>query len=380
MKQSIYDMLNTLVGIPSISSKNPVLDQSNRHVIDCLADWFEDLGFTIKIIPSKDLVGKYNLVANSGSGEKGLVFSGHSDTVPFDEKKWSSNPFALRQVDGRLYGLGVCDMKCFFPLIVDAVRQVSLPSLRKNLYVIATADEESTMSGIRTLYELGLPKAEYAVIGEPTLLKPVHMNKGVDMQGVRIIGIPGHSSNPARGKNAIDGTIKVIQSLMVWRDELIKLYPSPDFEVPYPTINFGRIFGGDSPNRICPSCEFHMDIRLVPGMDIEQTRADLTSRIHDAIDNDGFAFEIFPLCPGIPPMLTSEDSPLVKQAELLTGEKARTVLFTTEGYFYNALGMDTIIFGPGDINTAHKPDEYIETAMLEPAVNVYQSLIQHFCI
>lgn len=373
-------MLKTLVGIPSVSSKDPKIDQSNHAVINCLAEWFEDLGFAIEIIPSKDLAGKFNLIARLGCRGEGLVLSGHSDTVPFDEKKWSSNPLTLRQANDRLYGLGVSDMKSFFPLVVDAVRQVSLSSLKKDLYIIATADEESTMSGARTLYELGLPKAEYVVIGEPTSLKPVHMNKGIDMLGVRITGVSGHSSNPDLGKNAIDGALRVIQSLMTWREELKGLYPNPDFEVPYPTVNFGRIFGGDSPNRICPSCEFHIDIRLVPGMDVEETRADFESVIYDAIDNNGFIIEVFPLCPGIPPMQTPANSPIVKQAELLTREKAKAVLFATEGYFYNALGMETIIFGPGDINTAHKPDEYVEITMIEPAVNVYRSLIHHFCI
>jgi acetylornithine deacetylase len=167
---------------------------------------------------------------------------------------------------------------------------------------------------------------------------------------------------------------------MVWRESLKERYPVPDFEVAYPTVNFGRIFGGDSPNRICPSCELHFDIRLVPGMDIEQTRGELQSRVYEAINGMGFTVEIFHLFPGVPPMQTPADSHLVRHAEQITGAKARAVQFATEGYFYNTFGMDTIILGPGDINTAHQPDEYLNSAVIKPAVNVYRSLIQALCI
>jgi acetylornithine deacetylase len=300
--------------------------------------------------------------------------------VPFDETKWTSHPLVLREDNGRWYGLGTSDMKGFFPVLVEAVRGISLTALKKPLYVVATADEESSMSGIRALYESGMPKARYSIVGEPTSLKPVHMNKGIAMEAVRLTGVPGHSSNPARGRNAIDGMYNVMQALMQWRNGLKGRYPAPDFEVAWPTVNFGRIFGGDSPNRICPSCELHFDIRLVPGMDIDQTRAELRFSVHEAIDGMGFTAEIFHLFPGVPPMHTPVDSPLVSLAEQITGEKAMAVQFATEGYFYNALGMDTIILGPGDINTVHQPDEYLNSAMIKPAVNVYRSLIQALCI
>jgi acetylornithine deacetylase len=146
----IMPMLQQLIATPSISSVNPALDQGNRAVIELLAGWLENLGFTVDIMPLQD-PRKANLIATLGSGPGGLVLAGHTDTVPCDEARWTHNPFKLLEKDQRLYGLGTCDMKGFFPLIIEAARQFSHQTLQQPLIVLATADEESSMSGALAL-------------------------------------------------------------------------------------------------------------------------------------------------------------------------------------------------------------------------------------
>src|SRR5690554_3871754 len=161
-------MLARLISLPSISSASPEWDHSNEGVVRLLAEWLEPLGFTVEIMEVPGMPGKFNLIATLGSGPGGLVLSGHTDTVPFDDKRWQSDPFSLTEKDNRWYGLGTCDMKGFFPLAIEAAKAFAGEPLQQPLIILATADEESSMNGARALAEAGKPKARYAVIGEPT--------------------------------------------------------------------------------------------------------------------------------------------------------------------------------------------------------------------
>ena len=164
----LITMIEDLIAEPSISSVNPRWDQSNHNVIELLASWFADLGFNIDVLPIPGQEGKSNLVASLGSGPEGLVLSGHTDTVPFDDNRWNSDPFRLTEKNSRLYGLGTADMKSFFALIIEALQEVPLHKLRHPLTIVATADEESNMCGARHMVDLGRKLGRHAVIGEPT--------------------------------------------------------------------------------------------------------------------------------------------------------------------------------------------------------------------
>lgn len=146
---SFIDLYRSLISTPSISAFDPALDESNRAVIDLLAGWLADFGFNITIQPVPDTRNKVNLLAKIGSGEGGLLLAGHSDTVPFDQGKWQLDPFILREADNRFYGLGSCDMKGFFAFIIEALKAIPLDKLKKPLYILATADEETSMAGAR---------------------------------------------------------------------------------------------------------------------------------------------------------------------------------------------------------------------------------------
>jgi acetylornithine deacetylase len=372
-------MLSELIARPSASSKNLALDQSNRDAIALLAQWLEDLGFRIEIIPSQGLAHKFNLIAAYGEGKGGLIFSGHSDTVPCDETQWIGNPYELREENDRWHGLGATDMKGFFPTVIEAIRSVGLNRLKKPLIVVATADEESSMSGILTLKALDKPKADYVIIGEPTRLKPIRMNKGILMESLQIRGVAGHSSNPEKGKNAIDGMFQVMNELIQWRLALKDAYQDTAFEISYPTLNFGKIIGGDSPNRICPACELQIDIRLLPGLDLSAVRAEVKEKAETALRHSGLSFKMESLFPGTPAMETPENSPLVVEIEKLTHLKAGAVQFATEGNYFNAMGMDTVVIGPGDIDLAHQPNEFIEIQKIHEGVTIYANLIKKLC-
>ena len=377
---NLREMIARLIEIPSISSVNPEEDQGNRPVVEALAEWLAALGFRTEIQDIAGAPGKANLIATLGRGEGGLVLAGHTDTVPFDQGRWQSDPFRLSERDGKLYGLGTSDMKAFLALAAEAARGLREQDLKQPLVILATADEESSMSGARALVDAGRPRARHAVIGEPTGLRPMRMHKGVMMEAVRVIGRSGHSSDPALGLNALEGMTQVLNALLRWRSELQQRHRNDQFKVPVPTLNFGRICGGDNPNRICPEVELQIDIRPLPGMSLDELRHELSGRVHQALHGQAFEMELRPLFPGLPPMETSATAPIVQAAERLTGASAEAAAFGTEAPFLQALGADVVVLGPGDIDQAHQPDEYLRLDRLTPTVDLLQQLIKEFCL
>ena len=375
----ITGAIKKLIEIPSVSSFDASLDHSNLKVIETLHDWFTDLGFTVEVFEVPNHPGKFNLVATTGSGPDGLVLTGHTDTVPFDEGQWTQSPFELTEKDQRLYGLGSCDMKGFFAFITEAVRELDLGKLKKPLIIVATADEESSMCGAKALKPRYPQLGRHCVIGEPTSLKPVRMHKGIFMEGIRLTGLSGHSSNPELGRNALEGMHRVISELVDWRQELQNRYQNPAFEVETPTLNFGHIHGGDNPNRICGQCEMHIDLRPLPGMAIDELREAMHTRLSQRLQDSGLQIEYLPLFDGIPAMETASDAAIVKAAEALTGYSAEAVAFGTEGPYFNDMAMNTIIMGPGSIDQAHQPDEYLALDQIKPGIRILQEMIKHFC-
>lgn len=376
----IRDMLARLISLPSISSATPEWDHSNEAVVQTLAGWLEPLGFAIETMPVPGMPGKYNLIATLGSGPGGLVLSGHTDTVPFDDKRWQSDPFTLTERDNRWYGLGTCDMKGFFPLAIEAARAFAGQPLKQPLIILATADEESSMNGARALAEAGRPKARYAVIGEPTGLKPVRMHKGIMMERLAFEGQSGHSSDPALGRNAMEGMHEALGELLALRAAWQEQYQNPNFAVQVPTLNLGCIHGGDNPNRICARCELHFDLRPLPGMDMDSLRQAILNKIQPVAARRELTMAFEPLFDGVPPFETPADAELVRACEKLTGHTAHAVAFATEAPWLQRLGLETLVMGPGSIDQAHQPDEFLELSQLEPTVKILRGLIQQFCL
>ena len=380
MSQLLLPAIRQLIATPSISSTRPEFDQGNRGVINLLAGWLEDMGFSCEILPMPDTPHKANLIATLGKGSGGLILSGHTDTVPCDDTLWSQSPFELTERDNRLYGLGTCDMKSFLALAMEAARDLKPEHMKQPLIILATADEETTMNGARELVRLGRPKARYAVIGEPTGLAPLTMHKGIMMERITLTGQSGHSSDPSKGRNAMDAMHRVMSELMTLREEWKETYQNPGFTVPTPTLNLGCIHGGDNPNRICESCSLEYDVRMLPGMESEVIRHNVRERITPIAQQLGVAFDLSPITQSIESFTSQPDSPLASACEKLTGHTATSAAFATEAPFLSKMGMDTLVLGPGSIAQAHQPDEFIALDTLNPTVEILQNLIKTFCL
>ena len=377
--RKVVDDIGELVGIPSISSSDPALDISNRALVERLSDMLQAAGFRVEWTDVQGQADKFNLVASLGDGPGGLVLSGHSDTVPFDANAWSSDPFELAERDGRLYGLGTADMKSFFALVLAAAARFSPAELDRRLIVLATADEETGMSGARSLASGRDKLADFALIGEPTSLKPVRVHKGILAERIVLQGRSGHSSNPSLGVNAIDGLRSVLNELTGLRVELQTEFTDHRFAVPFPTLNFGRVQGGDNPNRICAECTLDLDCRFLPGMPLDDVRQRIHQRVRDALQGSGLEVSFTPLFHGIDAMNTPPDSAIVRTVEDLTNTEAGAVAFATEAPIFASMGTEVVVAGAGSIDQAHQPDEYLDLAAINPAITMLENLIARYC-
>jgi acetylornithine deacetylase len=382
MRQDPPDLLNmiaALIGIPSVSSVTPGLDQGNRAVIDLLAGWLDAAGFDVEVMTLPGEPARANLIATLGRGPGGLVLAGHTDTVPWDEDGWQHDPFGLTAANGRLYGLGTADMKAFLALAIEALRGVDPRELREPVIILATADEETSMAGARALVERDALHARHALIGEPTGMRPVRMHKGMMMEAIRLHGHAGHSSDPALGNSALEAMHRVITTLLAWRQELQAGWRDPLFAVPVPTLNLGHIHGGDNPNRICAECELHIDLRPLPGMDIDELRRMIHRKVDEALRGSAIRAGFESLFEGVPAMATDSDARIVRLAEQLTGHAAEAVAFGTEAPYLQQLGIQPVVLGPGDIAQAHQPDEYLALDRLQPTVDLLRRLVKSVC-
>ncbi|HGS4450438.1 TPA: acetylornithine deacetylase [Vibrio cholerae] len=373
---SFLEVYEGLISTSSISSTDARWDEGNEQVIAKLADWLSALGFSIQI--EQVAPNKQNLIAKLGSGEGGLLLAGHSDTVPFDEGRWNYNPHALTQANNRFYGLGTADMKGFFAFIYEAVKNVNWSKQTKPLYVLATCDEETTMLGARHFTENAPFKPDYCIIGEPTSLVPIRAHKGHVANAIRVTGKSGHSSNPALGVNAIEIMHEVLFALMQLRDRLIKEYHHPGFDIPTPTLNLGHIHGGDSPNRICGCCELHYDVRPLPGISLDGLDNLMRDALREVQQKWPGRIELVPLHDPIPGYECAHDHPFIHGISELCEQEAQTVNYCTEAPFLQQI-CPTLVLGPGSIDQAHQPDEFLAFEFIDPTVRVLSRAMQKYC-
>ncbi|EGR1835994.1 acetylornithine deacetylase [Vibrio cholerae] len=373
---SFLEVYEGLISTSSISSTDARWDEGNEQVIAKLADWLSALGFSIQI--EQVAPNKQNLIAKLGSGEGGLLLAGHSDTVPFDEGRWNYNPHALTQANNRFYGLGTADMKGFFAFIYEAVKNVDWSKQTKPLYVLATCDEETTMLGARHFTENAPFKPDYCIIGEPTSLVPIRAHKGHVANAIRVTGKSGHSSNPALGVNAIEIMYEVLFALMQLRDRLIKEYHHPGFEIPTPTLNLGHIHGGDSPNRICGCCELHYDVRPLPGISLDGLDNLMRDALREVQQKWPGRIELVPLHDPIPGYECAHDHPFIHGISEICQQEAQTVNYCTEAPFLQQI-CPTLVLGPGSIDQAHQPDEFLAFEFIDPTVRVLSRAMQKYC-
>jgi len=378
---AFINMYQQLIAEPSISALDPQLNMSNRSTIMLLANWCESLGFQVEITELESAPGKFNLLAKRGEGDGGLMLAGHTDTVPFDDSRWRYDPFKLSEVDNKLYGLGSIDMKGFFAFVIEAIKQLDTQGAKqeKPIMILATADEETTMAGAQEVAKHQNLKPEFCVIGEPTDMVPVFTHKGHMSTAIRVTGKSGHSSDPARGLNAIEVMHKIIAKLLQLKDTLKNKYSIEHFAIPYPTLNLGHIHGGDNANRICGCCELHLDIRPLPGLSIQELQLLLLEAVKPINDEYPNSVAVIDLHDPIPAFTGTTDSALVKLAEAVSGEQAIAVNYCTEAPFLQQLGCETIVMGPGSIEQAHQPDEFLAMEKIKPSQEKITQLINQLC-
>ncbi|TMP72918.1 acetylornithine deacetylase [Pseudoalteromonas sp. S1609] len=376
---SFISMYQQLIAAPSISAIEDHLCMSNKSVIELLAQWCESLGFNCEIIELEGNKGRYNLLAKRGQGDGGLMLAGHTDTVPFDDSRWNQNPFKLTELDNKLYGLGSIDMKGFFAFVLQAISELDEKQQTQPILILATADEETTMAGAQQICKHPNLKPSRCIIGEPTDMTPVFTHKGHMTSAIRVVGRSGHSSDPERGLNAIEVMHKVITKLLILKEQLKNKYSINYFEIPHPTLNLGNIHGGDNANRICGCCEMHIDMRHLPGLSVQELQALLLDATYDINQQYPNSVSVIDLHEPIPAFTGSTDSALVKLAENIAGQKAVAVNYCTEAPFIQQLGCETIVMGPGSINQAHQPDEYLAVEKIKPSQQIISNLIKASC-
>ncbi len=371
--------LSQLIACPSISSTQASWDQGNKEVIQLLATWFEQLGFNIEIQAVPDTSNKFNLLAKLGSGKGGLLLAGHSDTVPFDENRWQSNPHTVVNQDDKFFGLGTCDMKGFFAFILQVCKNLTAKQLKKPLYILATADEETTMAGARFFAKSQAIKPDVAVIGEPTNLVPVVMHKGHMSHRISVEGKSGHSSKPNLGINAIEIMYKVIGQLIELKEKFQLNYENQAFDVPAPTLNFGAISGGDNANRICGHCHLDIDLRSLPGMSDDELINWLSESLKPLAELYPGRISFKEMHPSSPSFEQKKPSTLIDIAQEISGHSCCAVNYATEAPYIQKLGCQTIVLGPGSIDQAHQPNEFLAHSEIDKTERLLTKLIQHYC-
>jgi acetylornithine deacetylase len=368
-RYSTAELLGRLVSFDT-TSRN-----SNLPLIGYVRDYLDAHAIPYRV--SSDQTGeKANIHAIIGPAQAGgVALSGHVDTVPVDGQAWSADPFSLRRSDGRLYARGAADMKGFVAACLAAVPEMKARKLARPLHLFISYDEEVGCHGakrlIEDLDESGL-KPALCVVGEPSGMQPILAHKGKLNLRVGVRGLPGHSSEPGKGVNAVQAAGEAIAYVAAEARRLAKEGPFGEgFDPPHTTIHVGTVQGGTILNIIPERCEFIMEWRNIPGDEPmrhldrmrEYVAANIEPAMHAVNRNTGFDFEVLITMPGLSLDPDHELTSIVKQ---LTGSNSTgKVSYGTEGGYYQGADIPTIVCGPGHIAQAHQPDEWIAQEQLD---------------
>jgi len=363
---------------------NTVSRNSNLELIHFVRDELARHGVASRLT-FDDSGSKANLFATIGAGKPaGVVVSGHTDTVPWDDQDWSVDPLGADVRDGRLYGRGSADMKGFIGVAVAQVPAWLAADLPFAVHLAISYDEEVGGFGaermIADLVAQGAALPRACVVGEPTGMIPALAHKGVYRWRCCVRGHAAHSSLTPRAVNAIEVGARVIGKLVDmaehWRDRAPRY---EGFDVPYTTGCVGVIEGGVADNIVPEDCRFHYEFRNLPGTDALAMQAELRAYAESlepamrAVDLDaGIRFET--IC-AMPSFLAADDDPAVVLARHLAAEERTTlVAFGTEAGLFQRAGIPTVVCGPGHIAQAHQADEYVALDQLAAAERFLRAL------
>jgi acetylornithine deacetylase len=357
------EMARRLVGFDT-TSRN-----SNLALIDFVRDYLD--GYKIKSeLVFDEAGGKANLYATIGPPDQGgIMLSGHTDVVPVDDQDWHSDPFKLVEKDDRLFGRGSCDMKSFIAVVLSLIPDLVGRRLRTPIHLSFSHDEEIGCIGVRRLIGVIADrpnKPRFCIVGEPTGMQIGVGHKGKHTLRCHVHGHEAHSSLTHQGVNAIEAAAELIARLKEMARRKRDHGPfDPDFEPPYTSIHTGVIHGGTALNIVPRDCEFDFEYRPLPGEDVAALTAELREFAATKLLPEMRAVQpdtdiVIEELSAAPALSTAIDAEVTQLAAALTGANVTTkVAFGTEGGLFQAAGIPTVICGPGSIDQAHKPDEFV---------------------
>ena len=359
---------------------------SNLALIRWVEAYLDGLGVPHRRVPNPDGT-KTNLMATIGPNVAGgVVLSGHTDVVPVDGQPWTSPPFELTQKGERLYGRGTCDMKGFLALSLAAAPELSKANLSRPVHLAFSYDEEIGCLGAPSMIEVirrELPAPAFVVVGEPTDMVAVHGHKGIATFHVTVTGREVHSSQPHLGVSAVMEAVKLMASLNALAARLLdEADPASPFTPKGPTLTIGIVHGGTAHNILARECCFVFDLRT-PG---PRTPAEIIAPfLAEAAAMDAAlktrapeAGVVVEQRTDVPPFQPERDGAAEAFARRLAGDNGppRVVAFAAEAGQFQQAGFSTVICGPGSIDQAHQPDEYVEISQMQRGAQFMRRLIE----
>lgn len=385
--------MNTTQWLSRLISFNTISSTSNRLLIDDVAEWLKLQGIEAHIIPTSTSE-KVNLwatiPAKNGQTQGGLILSGHTDVVPVAGQLWDTDPFVATLIDEKIYGRGACDMKGFIAVILAMVPEFKTLNLTKPLHLAFTCDEEIGCIGVDFLIEYlqknGI-KPKGCIVGEPSSMRPITGEKGRRVYHCQINGLAAHASLPNRGCNAIEYASKLICYINQLANNLKDNGPfDEDYDFPATTISTCIASGGVASNVIPDNCEFIFEIRYLPQFSHER----FLNQVEDYI-NVELLPEMKKTCAHAAIFLDqTSDSPIFNASEeALISRVVRTVTgigdsfkvsYSTEASAFQDANIPTIIWGPGSIEQAHRPNEYVSLEQLIICEDSLRNVVSLFCM
>jgi acetylornithine deacetylase len=377
------EMLGKLISFPTVSR------DSNLELIEFVRDTLAPFDPQVRLTHDDDR-RKANLFATLGPrGEPGIVLSGHTDVVPVEGQAWDTDPFAMAQKDGRLYGRGTSDMKGFIACVLAMVPRLMKRGPKTPLHLAFTYDEEVGCLGvgrlISDLQKAGIrPRA--CIVGEPTGMLPVIAHKGKRAYRCTVRGLAGHSAYAPSGVNAVEYAAEAVAFLKGLARRLSGQGPyDRGFDVAHTTVHTGVLHGGTALNVIPHECCFDFEFRHLPGDDPARLLQEFKDYVRDKLEPEMRAvdaksgFTIEPLSE-IPVLDTGPESEVVALAQELSGSaEIGKVSFGTEASQFHRAGIPTVVCGPGSIAEAHKPNEFVTLEQIERCDQFLGRLMEKVC-
>ncbi len=376
LKQTL-NILEELIGFETVALT------SNLDLINYVEKYLDDLGAKIILTHSPD-GERANLFASFGPETNGgIVLSGHSDVVPVNADDWTTPPFQADLRDDCIFGRGSADMKGFIACVLAMAPWFASLDLMKPLHIALTFDEEDGFHGAPILLEDLKSKniqPDAVIIGEPTGLEAIAAHKGCYEYATTIKGLNGHSSEPEKAVNAVQYAARFINRLMELTSEMISRAPQDSpYQPPSTTMSVGTIQGGQARCVVAEHCKFDWEMRPIQRSDAVYVHEQLTTFTDQLLSemrevHPEASIETERVCEVDGLEYEQESSALSLMVELLGKSDFDVVSYGTEAGLYQAAGMPAVVWGPGDIGVAHRPDEFVRISDLEACLSVLERL------